>query len=215
MVGNFEDYSKLKDILFGECREYLEYLSVKGNDILLRGVNKQYIDLLTKKTVRMDRNSLSTPQHISDLIDDFIERKVGYRLRSQSLFCSTSGMAKNYGNVYMVFPIGYYEIFNYGGSLDLWNSIEGFEWYKIFRYDFDPREDRVEKILPEGEDIDEFVERMRAEMEEDIDRLTDGINTGNPSYTHGELSLICDEYYLVDIGYKKMIEKIIKEYVND
>ena len=60
--------------------------------------------------MRDNRRPLDTPLWLHTVLDDWFYKKFKVRARSNALFCSFNDhLARNYGNVYRVFPIGKYQ----------------------------------------------------------------------------------------------------------
>lgn len=104
------------DLIRRDCKPFLR--AIKGNGFLYRGVNipedepfelddgtRYYV-----KTVRQDRKPLSTSRHLSDIIDNWFNKKFGFRARSNAMFCKGErfnlGDISSYGESCIVFPIG-------------------------------------------------------------------------------------------------------------
>ena len=130
----FEQYikeSKDKDKLFNaikaihkNCQPYLlQWLyAFKGSLLkpLYRGSNNKG-DIFTSKTRQGDRKPLNTPPEIQKGIDDYFEKKYGHRYRSSSYFTTGLGSeARDYGKVYMIFPVGRFNYIYNPNVIDLY-----------------------------------------------------------------------------------------------
>jgi hypothetical protein len=61
--------------------------------------------------VRKNRVPRDTPQIVHDFFNDYFKDEYGIRARSETLFCTASRViTEKYGNAYMIFPFGNYEI---------------------------------------------------------------------------------------------------------
>lgn len=62
-----------------------------------------------KKSVRQDRRPLNTSEEGQAMYDKWFEKKFGYKVRAESMFCFPEDMKQNidqYGSECLVFPIG-------------------------------------------------------------------------------------------------------------
>lgn len=102
-------------IIYKDCMPFIKSFCATqqaDNNLLFRGVNenKKFI----KKTTRTDRKPGDTHQLVHADIDKAFIKRFGYPARSSSVFVSGSAVAPSeYGDVYMMFPIGKYKF--------LWN----------------------------------------------------------------------------------------------
>ncbi len=77
------------------------------------------------KSTRDNRNPVDTPKGIHNKIDNLFYDKFGSHLRSKSVFTFPDiDLNKSYGDQWMVFPIGKYEIFWSNEISDLWNYLD-------------------------------------------------------------------------------------------
>lgn len=113
--------SKIKAILLKDCAPFMKvckrsgfmYRGIKNIDeedpILIDGMDE--IPLF-KKTVRTDRRPLNSSNEAQVMYDKWFEKKFGYKVRAESMFCfpeDEKDGAKQYGPVCLVFPIGDFE----------------------------------------------------------------------------------------------------------
>ena len=64
-----------------------------------------------KKTTRQDRYPKDMAQELHEYIDNFFQKKFRHKARSSSAFCQgDTDVADDYGQPWMVFPIGAYEV---------------------------------------------------------------------------------------------------------
>lgn len=119
-------------IIFKDCQPYLkEMRKNRADHFFYRGTRKRG-DAITEIKPRQDRYPKDTPQDVQDYIDDFFQKKFGWRPRSQGVFTSyKDDDAKNYGSVHMFFPKGKYEYVFSPDVQDLWSYIDdnGFMQY--------------------------------------------------------------------------------------
>ncbi len=107
----------IKDLVKGGFSYY------NKQDSLMMSGRKGYDPTITKK-VRQDRSSKDTPEDTHKLMDNEFNKKFGIKARSQTIFCTGDlHTARGYGStVYLIFPIGKYEIIWSPKYRDLYND---------------------------------------------------------------------------------------------
>ena len=81
---------------------------------------------------RTDRRPLSTPKDIHKYMDDYFNKKFGWRPRSNGMFTATVDSVSGYGNTSIFFPIGNYKyIYNprVHDTIDIITSMENIQTY--------------------------------------------------------------------------------------
>jgi len=118
--NQFDTPDEVISFIQNNCQPYLKE-NPNNKNILYRGTNSSeqcYI-----KSIRTDRNPSGSNKSIHDIFDDAFKKAGFVATRSNSLFVTPSVyQASEYGNVYVVFPIG---DFNYTYSnevVDLLNE---------------------------------------------------------------------------------------------
>lgn len=94
------------EILEKECSQILDIYK-KNKGFIFRGITRKYApNRLYKITPRADRKPKDTNPIIHKFVDDFFEERVGWRPRSEGIFCTPRyHEATSYGhNAYIVFP---------------------------------------------------------------------------------------------------------------
>lgn len=93
-------------------------------------------DKFVKKKVRKDRKPRDTPEDIHEWADNWFYENFGIRARSNTMFCtSEASKTKQYGELYIVFPIGNFEIIWSHRLKDLyteWMVTKGLEFWKDY-----------------------------------------------------------------------------------
>jgi len=113
-INEEKDFDTLKKILRKKCAPVLKHFSSNKNNIealplIGKKVNLKQ-DFKIRKT-RKNRRPKDTPGEIHDFIDDYFEKEYGSRFRSEAIFATGSySTAKSYGNVYIILPVGKYEV---------------------------------------------------------------------------------------------------------
>lgn len=96
------DTSEIMNLIKKDCKPWQKQ---SNGYLAYRGMNGQPNFL--KKKVRTDRKPKDTPQDVSDAFDVVAKKKFGWKPRSEGMFCTgMPEVAKYYGLVYSVWPIG-------------------------------------------------------------------------------------------------------------
>lgn len=111
---NEQNDGNIKEILEKikkDCQPFLKDLKKASplDDLLYSGRKKS--ESAFKGTVRKNRNPKDTPLDVHNWLDNWFEENFGIKARSNSIITTgDSDVAKGYGNLYVIFPIGNYEI---------------------------------------------------------------------------------------------------------
>ena len=117
---DFLENSKIRALLMKDCAPFMK--ECRRGGFLYRGIqNLDDLDPVLvdesmgdeipvfKKAVRTDRRPLETSDEGQVMYDKWFEKKFGYKVRAQSMFCfpeDSKAAARQYGQVCLVFPIG-------------------------------------------------------------------------------------------------------------
>lgn len=102
-----DEYVDLLGKLEKDCSQYLSDVRRLKGGILLSGRKNK--SSWFQRDIRKNRKPLDTPIEIHNMIDDVFEKKMGIRLRSNSLFCVADRLlAESYGDVFAILPMGKY-----------------------------------------------------------------------------------------------------------
>lgn len=123
-----------------ECGTYLKNFKGDYSDTFLmsgRPDNNPFI----KKKIRKDRMPLDTPRELHDLMDSVFKEEFGFKARSESMFCwssrvdETTPSYNTYGDLYLIFPVGDYDLL-YGEKVtDLFNEVSLIIHYAFGKFD--------------------------------------------------------------------------------
>lgn len=184
-----------------DCQFFLKEINFHPENVfyhgLFRGIGIKTNDeknILRKWRVNDSREPKDMPRELHDTLDDFFEEEFGTRFRSESLFATGSkSMAREYGIVFLVFPIGRFEY--------IWSPVVRDAW-EYFSNEHDYTSNQLKKVLHTTDNL--YVNK----------NLDEGIESGN------EIMIACESYYtipLVDWTYNrfgadngKFIEEIFK-----
>lgn len=140
-----------------DCGPYINELISTKSEILFRGIktlreypvtiDEESIGGLWVKKRRSGRYTLDTNPGISEIFDDYFEKKFNIRLRSEGVFATKDPMsASSYSQYntklkrrksYLFFPIGDYDYYWNPKILDLFSDIENDPWYSRYVLDDD------------------------------------------------------------------------------
>ena len=97
-----------------KCRPFI---NLNVEPALYRGDRSNTVKVAVRTiNVNKQRKPVDTERHVHDAMDDWFEKKLGARLRSEALFCTGNSMtASMYGTVNCVFPVGSFKYFWAGG----------------------------------------------------------------------------------------------------
>ena len=185
------NFEHITDIIKKDCGSFVKEL--KKNMILLFSGRDEQVNF-TKKSVRKNRTPRDTPIEIHDFIDNWFNKKFGIRARSNTVFCSaTESSTSDYGEAYIIFPIGNYTTISSNKVSDLYSKIE-----TIIKEEFygknGPKFENIDKIwnriLTSDEKINVYKEIRKLLDESDYKK-------NNIKNNNVEIMLHCKEYYML------------------
>lgn len=111
-----KDVLAVQEILASKCQPYINDMGRLVHEpngwftgLLYRGADKLMSNYIIKKP-HVDRKPKDTPVELSEKIDDMMEKKFGWRPRSQGVFATfDAGVAHEYGDPYIFIPCGTYK----------------------------------------------------------------------------------------------------------
>ena len=121
---SIDNIDEIVDILKRECKLYINDVQrYYHNRFLISG--RKSNTFFEKKRVRKNRKPKDTPIEIHNLMDDWFNKKFGIRFRSNSFFASFEEITTiDYGNPFIIFPIGKYSAISSSTVNDLFSEIE-------------------------------------------------------------------------------------------
>lgn len=193
-----EEPIDLNELLNTECHSFFQ--QTDGQAVLYRGivqlknlagkvmVGNRPVDYY-RMTVRKDRAPMTMARPLSEIVDNFFQKKFGFKARSEAFFCYGMGAeryARQYGNhPCVVFPIGPFNCVWSPKAPDLWDEISAVSPSEYYSNEDGYQEDKVEKILNDlGYRDDEFDKAAAGRV---------------------ELMIECDEYIAIPYGSNKHI----------
>lgn len=210
-----------------ECQPFLKANrdSLENDMCIFRGLSASGLAYIGYP--RADRKPKDTNHEFSELIDSYFNHKFGFKYRSNGLFCSTvPGQARNYGDVFIVFPCDDYKIMYSENVDDLYDLLTGNSpKYSDILYALDLDAEDVRNLYQkikvtsqiEKDDIIEF-DRIFDKLE--YEETTEMQQISGYNFESGvELMLQCKSYYSLKIdnqgGSTDAMRKFIKQIYND
>lgn len=177
---------ELKSILDRDCSKFMKEIGEDWDEaFLIRGMKSPSDSSgMVKLQVRKDRRPLNTPIKVHDLFNRMFQKEYKVeKIRSQLLF--TTGKkteASEYGDLYIIFPIGDYTYWWSPDVQDLYLGAQNAETLSEWK-------DYFESIISSYRN----------------NHLKDAIESSN------EIMLLCDEYYAVSWELMYDLKEEIKE----
>jgi len=139
--GKIESIEEMIELIKRDCQPYLQQnSSALVETPLWRGIGtKENADRgeFRKKTVRLDnRVPKDTPQDIHDELNYSLQKKYGHPYRNALFVTGSKGQTYDYGDTFIVFPIGHFEFIWHKDIRDLWDTI-------ATTYGIDPRDSKI------------------------------------------------------------------------
>lgn len=174
---------------------------------LWRGTRSGGDTFISQRTSRKNRKPRNTPEEVSKDIDKKLEKRFGWRPRSEGVFTSSSrGDAFAYGIPTCFFPVGNYKYIWGIGIRDLFTMMP----YKVIAYN-----DKRQSCLPfsnepkdpevhekwEKEEVEPWLiggEKYEEWWEESIAPKYTSINLKKAIKEGREVSFLCKKYYLIN-----------------
>jgi len=187
------DYSGFFDVIKKDCKKYLDEIKNPTNVIMYRGLDKdKNHGFISVKDARTDRRPLNTDDKLSDKIDEWFKQEYGIRFRSQAVFAVGHRIvAKQYGDIYIMFPIGDYDYIWSPNYSDLTEDVS--RYFEMHNREYPDEYDYFFKtgtssIKPEH--LNDF-------MEDANFKFNTGLVDALTRHRWNEIMIRCKKYYLV------------------
>jgi len=195
-----------------ECSIYLN--EIRGSKPILRGTGTHLGQDLISRKPRKDRVPRDINKEVHRIIDDEFLSQHGVKVRSSGIFTSKSiRTTEEYGWPCIIFPKGSFRYFWNPNVDDLFTHIEYDTHYMysqtldpgylavIFDVDLDGMTEAEENKF-----LDTHHEMAMDQLHEKLHDIVSGYkDTGLRKVKNQEISIICDEYYMMDIMYLKFV----------
>jgi len=151
-------YEEFITKIYKDCKPFLkEIIPIyrRTKDLLYRGM--EYYDKKDygKQRVRKGRTPSATPLADHIIFDKAFNDKFGVRARSEGIFCSfDESLADQYGDVYVIFPIGKFTALWSNAIYDLTidaSATYGYQYSVAKRYSHD--EEKMKEVINKNNDI--------------------------------------------------------------
>lgn len=141
-----------------------------------------------KKQVHKNREPLDMPIQLHDMINDTFNEIFGVKLRSECLFgTSNLNIAKQYGKIYLIFPIGKFDFYWSERIFDLFISVD------VLFKDYNRYVDK------EGNFKNALIKMLKKNYKKNGD-LVRAMSVKN------EIMIDCKEYYAIKINITDEVE---------
>lgn len=229
-LNNNSDIEDVVNFLNENCKPFMrDWTRLKGDERhpkgLFRGIRGNLF--IVDKKQRKNRSPRDTPASTHELLDELFEKKFGIPLRSQSVFCIGSvNETEDYGdNVYLIIPVGNFEIYWSSEIGDLYaDIIDGGPYENIDDPDTwtwnDEWTDYLNELDPEYNDMDyEYETWLEKRTEQWKDEAFDYYSDVVKKYKKGDLKnaissgneimLVTNQYigFIYDDGLRVNINK--------
>ena len=116
-----QDFQYIWGLLQKDCKPYIKQIK---NDLLYRGSYKSNPGIV-KVTPRKDRRPMSIHPKVQEILDNFFNKKFGWKPRSTGVFCTGDfSQAGQYGTAaYSFWPIGPFKFLWHPEVSDLFESL--------------------------------------------------------------------------------------------
>lgn len=212
-----------------ECKPFLKKLKHGPYDILrddngcllFRGISSNE-SLITKRKRRKNREPKDTPFLNHQYLDDIFNKKFGWKARSNGIFCTGNGMqALEYGELFVIFPIGKFDILWSEAVDDLWGYLSGREIDHLthkpkdtllndWLEDFDERADQTKNEYLDTK-IKEW-EIIRTKYTKQLLKYYSSKEFDRALLSGNEIMLNCSSFY--SMPYYKFANKLQQEWGN-
>lgn len=195
-----EDTNKVDiSMIKRDCKKWLDFS--KGL-FVYRGIK------IHDKIVRIDTNKnrkpKDTPLNLHKKIDEIFYKKFGWKPRSEGVFCTGNISTANlYGEIYVIFPIGDFEILWSEEVEDLYIKSGTFSMYA--------------SMLDQLISAFMLKDSSHYSDEKGMKRLVDTYKNKDlygAIKSENEIMIKCDQYYAISVSYIEKIYKTPKNFVD-
>lgn len=217
----FDDEILIEEKILNNCQPYLKLLKHLYQSgmkrPLLRGSAEPYTEL-TRIPVSERKQPMNMDATDHKLTDEWFSNEFGIAARTKTVFVTTNrGLAKRYGTIHYVFPIGKFSIIHSPKYADLFLQLGWMEKTKIYKELFDLPEQFTDiKTYNEAKEFLEYVQHNYPEKYENViihilengnyqkNNFTDAFRSGN------EIMLKCKAFYIISAD-----DERINDFIND
>lgn len=182
---------EIVEMIEKDCQFFLKSRK-RSDDYYFRAMRMGEFGTIGISDSRKDRNPRNTPPTIHKWLDDYFNKRFGWRTRSEGLFASPSkDIAEDYGNdVYVIFPIGKYKVIYDTKIEDIFELLDT-NSYDIIGYDVISTT-QVENALENPEIYKKYFDDLKQILDDHY------IEDVPKSFEHkGEIVIKCDKFYYI------------------
>ena len=187
------DFNTLVEMIKKDCAPFLQ--AIDGAGFLYRGVQtnsgRNVLNSIVyyEKKVRTDRKPLSTEPRLSKIVDDWFEKKFGFRARQETMFArgenAQLSSLQGYGTPCVVFPIGSFEFVWSEKVFDLYTNL----------------------YIPSNVTGTENITAAAEKFLEDAEFKSTGMDDAVQSRM--EVLVKCPSYYAVPLQYREQLKRAL------
>jgi len=173
--------------IINDCKPFIHEVIDIDENRLYRGLKldsfarraEEVAEDVYRATVRKDRVPLNTPEFIHTFMDEWMEKELGRKFRSESIFCAADRQTVlNFGKPYVILPIGEF----------------AYAWSPFIEDVFSDVEEISHADKRDGRSHDESLEKIKSVLENAKYETTDLGRAIRDFPTH-EIMVDCKEYY--------------------
>ena len=181
-----------------DCKPFFKKMGSSG-ELLYRGSKRSGVDLIQKITPRKTRQPLDTERSLHDYLDKLFKKYHGWKARSEAVFVTPKFMlARNFGKVYFVFPIGDFKFLYNPNAEDLVDILEPLHIH--VSADADPVERRENPYWPRTWSLEDEVAEATHKQKQllSVIKAYRKTNLSLAAGKDAEIMLNCKSYYMVN-----------------
>lgn len=173
--------------IIDDCKPFIHEVIDLDENRLYRGLkmesfarrSDEVAEDIFKAKVRKDRVPLNTPSFIHTFMDEWMEKELGRKFRTQSIFCAADRKTVlSFGKPYVIMPVGNFS----------------YAWSPFIEDVFSDVEEISHADKRDGRSQDESLDKIRGVLE-NAGYKTDDLIRAIQEYPTHEIMLECDEYY--------------------
>lgn len=215
-----DDEVLIEEKILNNCQPYLKLLKHLYQSgmkrPLLRGSAEPF-NVLTRIPVKERKQPMNMEKVDHEITNQWFKDTFGIAARSHTVFVTTNrGLAKHYGTIHYVFPIGKFSIINSPDYADLFLQLGWLEKARIYKDIFNV-EDEIN--LETYKDAKTFLEELKNKEYEKYEKvITYILENGNyqknnykEAFKNGnEIMLKCKAFYIINAD-----DERINDFIND
>lgn len=184
--GEINPEDKIIELIKADCKPYLKQ---RGGGLLYRGMDS-FADMLKIKPRKL-RKPKDMPLYAHKALDYFFNKKFGWKVRSQGVFCSARyNQAIIYGHGYSIWPIGKFDFVWSKDIKDLYLTVVDVK-NQILK-------DHNKTTALESLTQEDVIKRTKPKLKQIVNTYKKTNLAGAIDGQYGEIVLNCNSYYAVN-----------------